>query len=443
MRPLIALLVVAACTPPQMLSPDAGDAGDAGPERDAGSDAGRDAGAPDAGPVPSNRARDIVTTALDVELMGLTATATLSVAPSALPGASFEAAGLGITGVTLGDGGEVAWSRDDAGWLDVAVGPAADAITVRYTLTGDRPFPQGLLSSGSTLSWPVYCGNLFPCHSNPADGVRFTLNVRGNPSGTSVVYTPDTYSEAPAYQVGWATGSHHVIELGYTDAGTKVTVWQRSSSTLDPGSRRLRDIVEFYERTYGPYPFGPRIGSVEVQWPAAVGGGMEHHPFWHVQAGTGTEAVQAHEAAHGWFGDGVRIACWEDLMLSEGAADYLSARAIAFVNDGGTAQWSFPSPGAQGSVVWPDSCGAVDPWVHRTAGVYTWGAWFLAALEARLGTPAMDASLRRFFLQRRGQAAGIQQLLDAVEDETGYDAKPCALAWLRSGSVPASPARCP
>src|SRR5205823_4702688 len=37
--------------------------------------------------------------------------------------------------------------------------------------------------------------------------------------------------------------------------------------------------------------------------------------------------TQLHEAAHGWFGDGVRIACWEDFVLSEGMADYLSARA--------------------------------------------------------------------------------------------------------------------
>jgi len=422
--------------------PDAGrDAGhDAG--TDAGTDAGAEDGGPDASAVPSNRSRDILTTALDVDLETLTGNATLTVAPSAAAGASFEAAGLTVSRVTLGDGGEVGWVHGDAGWLDVGVGTAAETLSVRYTFPTGQPFPEGLLSSGSTLSWPVFCGNLFPCHSNPADGVRFTLNVHGNPAGTTVVYTPDTYVEAPAYQVGWATGSHHVIELGYTDAGTKVTVWQRFSSTLDPGARRLREIVEFYERTYGPYAFGPRIGSVEVQWPAAAGG-MEHHPFWHVQAGTGTEAVQAHEAAHGWFGDGVRIACWEDLMLSEGAADYLSARAIAWLNDGGTATWTFPTPGTPGAVVWPETCGGVDPWVHRTSGVYTWGAWFLAALEARVGTAAMDASLRRFFLQHRGKAAGVQQLLDAVRAETGYDAAACAEAWLRSAAVPQSPGRCP
>jgi aminopeptidase N len=40
----------------------------------------------------------------------------------------------------------------------------------------------------------------------------------------------------------------------------------------------------------------------------------------------GREVDQVHEAAHGWFGDGVRLRCWEDFVLSEGTASHLDAR---------------------------------------------------------------------------------------------------------------------
>jgi aminopeptidase N len=50
---------------------------------------------------------------------------------------------------------------------------------------------------------------------------------------------------------------------------------------------------------------------------------MEHHPYWHVSGAQRNLLVNAHEAAHGWFGDGVRPRCWEDEVVSEGVADYL------------------------------------------------------------------------------------------------------------------------
>ena len=43
------------------------------------------------------------------------------------------------------------------------------------------------------------------------------------------------------------------------------------------------------------------------------------------------EVTHAHEAAHGWFGDGIRLACWEDFVLSEGTVSYLSAHVLGQV----------------------------------------------------------------------------------------------------------------
>src|SRR5205814_8394240 len=33
-------------------------------------------------------------------------------------------------------------------------------------------------------------------------------------------------------------------------------------------------------------------------------------------------------SSHGWFGNGIRIKCWEDFVLSEGTAEYLTTRSV-------------------------------------------------------------------------------------------------------------------
>ena len=50
--------------------------------------------------------------------------------------------------------------------------------------------------------------------------------------------------------------------------------------------------------------------------------------LWRAQLSVRVLRAQAHEAAHGWFGNGVRLRCWEDFVLSEGTASYLAARVL-------------------------------------------------------------------------------------------------------------------
>jgi aminopeptidase N len=66
------------------------------------------------------------------------------------------------------------------------------------------------------------------------------------------------------------------------------------------------------------------------------------------------------------------------------------------------------------------------------------GAFFYRALAGRVGADALDTALAAFYRDHRGHAAGMQDLLDTVEEETGYDPTACATAWLRSATVPAS-----
>jgi aminopeptidase N len=423
--------------------------GDGTPETDGTTSTTSTSSAWEPPPASEDRSRDFVHMDLAVDVGALSATATITLAPSESTGASFEAAGLTVTGVRS-DEGPLNYQMVD-GILNVGVpatGQPAQVI-VDYTFTPHTSF-DGLLPGGSTLVWPYWCGNLFPCKSDPADGLTFSLSVTGQPAGSTSVFAEQVDADSPSYMVAWATGEYSALDLGETTAGTKIVAYYRPDGEAEAaaGTAHLRDVFDWYEQTYGDYRFGKTAGSVSVKWSAGAYGGMEHHPLWHIaDIAMGDPWIHAHEAAHGWFGDGIRVACWEDLVLSEGTVSYLEARSVAQTQGAaeGDAVWahyqtrldavmktSYPK------IAWPDSCGALDVYDDKLFSdiIYMKGAFFFRALEAKVGTAELDAALRSFYEKNALEAAGVQDLLDEVKAVTGYDPTACAQAWLRSEAVP-------
>ncbi|MDI1446435.1 M1 family aminopeptidase [Polyangium sp. 6x1] len=394
--------------------------------------------------------RNIQKTGLTVDLATMTATAVIDLAGSLTStGASFEAGGLEIESVSRAEG-PLKWTLTQ-GQLDVGVPKSLESaqITIDYKFKEQAQF-EGLMAKGSTLVWPYFCGNLFPCHSDPADGTTFDLTVTGTPAGMMTVYPSAIGIDAPSYQIAWATGSYTKLDIGTTFQGTRLVAHYLPGGGTDAqkGTEKLVDIMNFYETMLAGYPFGGEAGPIAADWGPTAYGGMEHHPYWHVSTiAMGDPWIQAHEAAHAWFGDGVRVACWEDFVLSEGTVSYLEARAITEVMGAaeGTKVWSHyqtrlntAMAGSASKIAWPEGCGAVDILKDNLFGdiAYMKGAFFFRALEAKIGKQKLDPSLKAFFLKNKGKAAHFQDLLDILKSVAGYDAAACAAAWLRSETVP-------
>jgi len=372
------------------------------------------------------------------------------------------AAHAGTASIQFGPGGPASLDVGDLAIASVRVGGA----DVRYTLVdkrlqlelpGDKRVDiafhwrdheqfDGASANGYTFIWPYYCGNLFPCHANPADGATFSLAVTGVPAGKTAVYAP-AIAEAPAYQVAWAIDDYTELALGKTRAGTELAVWYRSGEreAALAGTAHLRAAFDWLEHTLGRYRFGAKAGSVSVGWPAGALGGMEHHPRWHVASAIlGQEVAHVHEAAHGWFGDGVRIACWEDFVLSEGTVSYLAARALEVVAPevGAAAFAKYEAEAAalpQSALVWPHSCGRVDILEDHlfNNAPYSRGALFYRAVAQHVGKDALDRVLARFYVEHAGKPAHMAQMLDAIR-AIGFDPTACAHAWLDDAkSIPA------
>nr|MBA2542142.1 hypothetical protein [Deltaproteobacteria bacterium] len=113
---------------------------------------------------------DIAATHLDVDLATSNAVATIELENNG--NVELEIGDLAIAGV-----------RDDRGnrkfkivGNKLRVSNVRGAMTITYSFL-QHDMANGLLPGGSTVIWPYFCGNLFPCHSKPADGTTFTLSL--------------------------------------------------------------------------------------------------------------------------------------------------------------------------------------------------------------------------------------------------------------------------
>lgn len=396
-------------------------------------------------------ARDVQAYDLALDLAARTGTARITFAPSASSGATLEIGSLTITSVSDANGPLEFETEGEL--LDIGV-PSGDApvqIAVDYEFAAHDDFDGWMQGSGLTFLWPYFCQNLFPCHSAPADGARFELEVTGGPADAAVVYPRSIPGDAPSYMPAIAVGDYTKVELGTTSAGTDVAVWHLpgEDSAAATGTANLVAVFDWLEQNVGDYTFGDEVGTVSAPWGPGAYGGMEHHPYWHVASGAlSSEEVNAHEAAHGWYGNGVRIACWEDFVLSEGVVTYLAARALA---GSGVDLWpdyecdlEAVCAGAQNTVVLPDAtCNEIDLLSHPlwSSAPYMKGAFFLREVADALGEDAVDQALAEFYRDHVGEPARMRELVDhlaAAGDPSTVEA--LAEAWLEGEACPVDPA---
>src|SRR5262249_33020566 len=139
-------------------------------------------------------AEGILATDLAIDLATKHGTATIQFVGGPDGGASFEVEGLTIQNVRAPAGYAIS---SDNKTLSVEAPPGVIAnVIVDYTYKDYSTF-MGSMPMGTTLIWPYYCGNLFPCHSAPADGLRFTMTLTNPPAGQIAVYPSAIPANAP------------------------------------------------------------------------------------------------------------------------------------------------------------------------------------------------------------------------------------------------------
>jgi aminopeptidase N len=428
----------------------------AGCNGDKGADTSSDTAPSDSG--AATVAQDILTTDLQLDLANRSATATIVARPASGSGEIvLEAGGLSIQEVRVG--GAPAAILLEGGTLRVPVsesgGPATVAVDYTFPARTIDTFDGWMPNLGVTFTWPDHCANLFPCHPGMDDGVTFRMDVTGVPAGETAVYGASTVTDAPAYMAAVAVGDYTRLELGTTTAGTDIVAYYLpvgdAEAVARHGTAHLVPAFDFFEQTYGPYAFGPESGSVQVDWGWDSYGGMEHHPYSHVASfDFGVEEVHVHEAAHAWFGDGVRLQCWEDFVLSEGTVTYMASRGLEEAGAGDLWDYymAFLDPVCNGgdvnTVALPDeTCNEID---FENAPLwsmvpYMKGACFYEEVADAIGVEALDSVIADFYVTHVNGTGRMQEMIDAITARATPAQRPAIEVavqdWLRTEACPA------
>ncbi|XP_041095661.1 aminopeptidase RNPEPL1-like [Polyodon spathula] len=221
-------------------------------------------------------------------------------------------------------------------------------ITIRYK-TSDGPAIWWLdseLTCGNsnpfvfTQGHSVCNRSFFPCFDTPAVKCTYSATVRV-PEGVQVLMsaTRSAYSAhekafqfhmeypVPAYLVALVAG-----DLRPADIGPRSRIWAEPC-LLNSAVSKLSGLVERWltvaESLFGPYMWGrydivflpPSFPIVAMENPCLtfiISSILESSEFLVIDV--------IHEIAHGWFGNAVTNATWEEMWLSEGLATYAQRR---------------------------------------------------------------------------------------------------------------------
>ncbi|XP_043120618.1 aminopeptidase RNPEPL1 isoform X3 [Puntigrus tetrazona] len=221
-------------------------------------------------------------------------------------------------------------------------------VTIRYTTT-DGPAIWWLdaeLTCGQTRPLVFTQGHsvcnrsFFPCFDTPAVKSTYSATVRV-PEGVTVLMSASrsAYSKqdrvfqfsmeypVPAYLVALVAG-----DLQHADIGPRSRVWAEPC-ILTCAVSKLGGSVERWlnvaEGLFGPYVWGrydivflpPSFPIVAMENPCLtfiISSILESQEFLLIDV--------IHEIAHGWFGNAVTNATWEEMWLSEGLATYAQRR---------------------------------------------------------------------------------------------------------------------
>ena len=286
----------------------------------------------------------------------------------------------------------------------------------------------------------------FPCVDNFTDKATYDVfvtvptektavcggnleNDTNNGDGTHTVHYV-VPQEIATYHISFAAGDY--VEWTDTYNGIErdipITVYVKPNQINSvPGTFvHVKDIANFYETCFGPYPFN-RIGYVVTSV-----GCMEHVDNIGITSGVVTgnttqEESVAHEMSHMWFGNKVTCATAEDMWLNEGFAQFCGVfyRSAVYGED------DFQQEMSSKTNTITNWCKSEANWIplnnipqtmtYDSQAVYNRGAVVVNTLMNYLGRDTFLAAMREHLNNYAYNASSSEQLRDNLTAATGID----------------------
>lgn len=286
----------------------------------------------------------------------------------------------------------------------------------------------------------------FPCVDNFTDKATYDVyvtvpndltavcggNLEGttdNGDGTKTVHY-NVPQEIATYHISFVAGDYVEWTDTYTgmerDIPITVYVKPNQAGLVQGTFVNVKDIANFFENNFGPYPFN-RIG-----YSITSVGCMEHIDNIGITSGvltgnTSQEEYVAHEMSHMWFGNKVTCATAEQMWLNEGFAQFCGV----FYRSGIYGESDFQqamSTKINSITKW---CKNESNWIplnnvpqtmtYDNNAVYNRGAVVVNTMMNYIGRETFLEGMRSYLNTYNYSAATSEQLRDALTNATGID----------------------
>jgi aminopeptidase N len=212
--------------------------------------------------------------------------------------------------------------------------------------------------------------------------------------------------------------------------------------------RDTRAIIAFFEKEIGvDYPWDKYYSVCVADF---IAGGMENTSVTTLTTGTlfSTESenlhtshqLDAHEAAHQWFGDLVTCQDWSQLWLNEGFATYYTQLYEEEKNGRDDMLYGMYRSASQvlrssdtKPITWR---GYEQPMQQFDYRAYPKGAWVLHMLRSQLGAEMFRECIRTYLERHRDQVVVTRDLMEVFEEISGRSWERFFDQWVHHGGDP-------
>jgi aminopeptidase N len=386
-----------------------------------------------------------------------------------------DAVGLHVESITLA-GTTLLHTDQTEEKIRLTFSPLAPEAQARISITYSAQPANGLFfrtpaqgyPAGDTQVWSQGEAELhrfwFPCFDAPND--RLTTEVICHvPEGMQVVSNGQLLNlsrdadgllrwhwrqDIPhaQYLLALAAGHFHRMEARAGSTALRLFV---PPSEREQAANAFADsvrVIFFYEKETGtPFPWAKYD---QVYCHDFVAGGMENTSATFMAASelftTDTEQLNslrdldAHEAAHQWFGDLVTCRDWAHLWLNEGFASYytlLYADEAAGRDEFLQGLWRAANrvweAHDERPIVWRDYR---DPMEQFDSRAYPKGAWLLHMIRSQIGPETFRRVIKTYLQRHRGTVVTTDDFQDVLEDITGRSFDQFFDQWAWHGGFP-------
>ncbi|CAI9400714.1 M1 family metallopeptidase [Nocardioides sp. T2.26MG-1] len=321
---------------------------------------------------------------------------------------------------------------------------------------GWEELTDGVLVAGQTNGAPTW----FPCNDRPDDKASYRIEVTTASAYHVVANGSLTQRHQGAGATTWVYEQPEpmatylaTVQIGHYVARQLPGAVVPMTAVLpagrlheyDAGFGRQVEMMEFFVRRFGPYPFAgytvvitddPLEIPLEAQTLSIFGSNFLTDDWDSVR-------LVAHELAHQWFGNAVTASSWRDIWLHEGFACY--AEWLWSEESGGLSaqeraeeHWQRLSRLPQDLLL--GDPGATDMFDDR---VYKRGALTLHALRAQVGDETFFTLLQEWVRRHRHGSVTTAQFTELAAEIAGETAGPALAelftAWLWREPLPDLP----